>query len=120
MTKYMEILTVCNLCCKFYKYLIVVISARYPNRIAHLVLVDPWGFPERPLDAERRTPLPAWVKMVSKVLQVFNPLAALRAAGPWGEWGRIVTFYLLQTSEIRIIIIIIIKLYCHIQHAKIT
>ena len=63
-------------------------AIRYPKRIAHLILVDPWGFPERPLDAERRTPLPAWVKMLATVLQVFNPLAVLRAAGPWGECRR--------------------------------
>ncbi|KAI0229102.1 1-acylglycerol-3-phosphate O-acyltransferase ABHD5 [Lamellibrachia satsuma] len=72
-------------------------AIRYPNRIAHLILVDPWGFPERPLDAERRTPLPAWVKMLATVLQVFNPLAVLRAAGPWG--AKVVSFF--RTDLIR-------------------
>lgn len=66
------------------------------NRVSHLILVDPWGFPERPkpeasetvgqsLEVRRPAP-PRWVKAVASVVSLFNPLAIIRAAGPWGEY----------------------------------
>ncbi|XP_034992179.2 (Lyso)-N-acylphosphatidylethanolamine lipase [Zootoca vivipara] len=59
-------------------------SLQYPERVKHLILVDPWGFPMRPSDpAQIRTP-PTWIKAVATVLGRSNPLAVLRAAGPWG------------------------------------
>uniref|UniRef100_A0A670JBE9 Abhydrolase domain containing 4, N-acyl phospholipase B n=1 Tax=Podarcis muralis TaxID=64176 RepID=A0A670JBE9_PODMU len=59
-------------------------SLQYPERVKHLILVDPWGFPMRPSDpAQIRAP-PTWVKAVATVLGRSNPLAVLRAAGPWG------------------------------------
>uniref|UniRef100_A0A5F8GEH6 (Lyso)-N-acylphosphatidylethanolamine lipase n=1 Tax=Monodelphis domestica TaxID=13616 RepID=A0A5F8GEH6_MONDO len=59
-------------------------SIKYPERVRHLILVDPWGFPLRPTDpSEIRTP-PTWVKAVASVLGRSNPLAVLRVAGPWG------------------------------------
>ena len=60
-------------------------AIRYPNRLHHLVLADPWGFPEKPPDALSNSQIPIWIKMVAKVIQPFNPLAGLRAAGPWGK-----------------------------------
>ena len=63
----------------------------------HLILVDPWGFPDRnqPVAAEaegtqvvKRPTLSLWVKAVVSVLGFFNPLAVIRAAGPWGERHR--------------------------------
>uniref|UniRef100_A0A131YYF9 1-acylglycerol-3-phosphate O-acyltransferase ABHD5 n=1 Tax=Rhipicephalus appendiculatus TaxID=34631 RepID=A0A131YYF9_RHIAP len=58
-------------------------AIRFPERVAHLVLADPWGFPERntPRPALQ---LPSWVRVVSTLLSPFNPLAAVRIAGPWG------------------------------------
>ncbi|XP_064467116.1 1-acylglycerol-3-phosphate O-acyltransferase ABHD5-like isoform X2 [Ornithodoros turicata] len=56
----------------------------HPSHVAHLVLADPWGFPERHLPSNKTLQLPAWVKAVSTVLRPFNPLAGLRAAGPLG------------------------------------
>ncbi|XP_041925211.1 (Lyso)-N-acylphosphatidylethanolamine lipase isoform X2 [Alosa sapidissima] len=75
-------------------YLASSYAIRYPDRVAHLILVDPWGFPERPqpdvnenagqgLDVKRTAP-PRWVKAIASVLSLFNPLAVIRAAGPWG------------------------------------
>uniref|UniRef100_A0A4X1UY59 (Lyso)-N-acylphosphatidylethanolamine lipase n=1 Tax=Sus scrofa TaxID=9823 RepID=A0A4X1UY59_PIG len=59
-------------------------SIKYPDRVKHLILVDPWGFPLRPTDpSEIRAP-PTWVKAVASVLGRSNPLAVLRVAGPWG------------------------------------
>ncbi|KAL4692251.1 hypothetical protein H8959_016061 [Pygathrix nigripes] len=59
-------------------------SIKYPERVKHLILVDPWGFPLRPTNpSEIRAP-PTWVKAVASVLGRSNPLAVLRVAGPWG------------------------------------
>ncbi|XP_065166576.1 (Lyso)-N-acylphosphatidylethanolamine lipase isoform X3 [Atheta coriaria] len=57
----------------------------HPERVKHLVLADPWGFPERsPEPAKRDTPL--WIKALVYTLQPLNPLWAVRAAGPLGQW----------------------------------
>ncbi|KAF5271289.1 hypothetical protein FQR65_LT05304 [Abscondita terminalis] len=60
-------------------------SLTYPERVQHLILADPWGFPERQLDAQKRQ-IPWWFQVISYTMSPFNPLAAIRAAGPWGEW----------------------------------
>nr|XP_020633475.1 protein ABHD4 [Pogona vitticeps] len=59
-------------------------SLQYPDRVKHLILVDPWGFPTRPTDPAQTPNPPTWVKAVATVLGRSNPLAVLRAAGPWG------------------------------------
>ncbi|KAL0966347.1 hypothetical protein UPYG_G00294160 [Umbra pygmaea] len=76
-------------------YLATSYAIQHPSRVSHLILVDPWGFPERlPPGVEtpdiqgpevvKRPTLPRWVKAVALVLSLFNPLAVIRAAGPWG------------------------------------
>ncbi|XP_019346965.1 (Lyso)-N-acylphosphatidylethanolamine lipase isoform X2 [Alligator mississippiensis] len=59
-------------------------SLQYPERVKHLILVDPWGFPVRPADPSQTRAPPTWVKAVAAVLGRSNPLAVLRVAGPWG------------------------------------
>lgn len=59
-------------------------AIRYPTRVAHLILADPWGFPERPLEPSQHFQVPMWVKAVAYVLRPFNPLSGVRAAGPFG------------------------------------
>jgi pimeloyl-ACP methyl ester carboxylesterase len=54
----------------------------YPNHVKHLVLADPWGFPERPPEFNE---LPLWIRTLSYMLQPFNPLAGIRVAGPLGS-----------------------------------
>lgn len=64
-------------------------------RVSHLILVDPWGFPEKPQPHQegssgqssevKRPGPPRWVKAAASVLSYFNPLAIIRFAGPWGE-----------------------------------
>lgn len=62
--------------------------------MSHLVLVDPWGFPERPkvqaeqdqgAEVPKKPGPPRVVKALAAVVSLFNPLAVIRAAGPWGE-----------------------------------
>ncbi|KAJ3595766.1 hypothetical protein NHX12_005069 [Muraenolepis orangiensis] len=70
-------------------YLATSYAIRYPSRVKHLILVEPWGFPDRATEAQRtevvtRSSLPLWAKATAAVLGYFNPLAAIRAAGPWG------------------------------------
>jgi len=52
--------------------------------VSHLILADPWGFPEKPADVSQRYPIPMWVKMIAYVLQPLNPLWGIRIAGPMG------------------------------------
>ncbi|KAL7647051.1 UNVERIFIED_CONTAM: hypothetical protein RMT77_002308 [Armadillidium vulgare] len=59
-------------------------AIKHPDRISHLILADPWGFPERPLDVAERYNLPLWVKAIGAIVQPFNPLFLLRTAGPLG------------------------------------
>ncbi|KAJ8928511.1 hypothetical protein NQ314_018927 [Rhamnusium bicolor] len=54
-------------------------SISYPDKVKHLILADPWGFPERPTEV-----VPLWIKVISYMLQPFNPLAGIRVAGPFG------------------------------------
>lgn len=59
---------------------------RHSAVVKHLILVDPWGLPERPSqeDVYKQFPVPRWFRAALALSQPFNPLAALRAAGPWG------------------------------------
>ena len=66
-------------------FLVSSYALKYPERVQHLILADPWGFPEKPLDDEIARRIPPWVKVLGAVLSPFNPLAGLRAAGPWGK-----------------------------------
>ncbi|OQR67921.1 abhydrolase domain-containing protein 4-like [Tropilaelaps mercedesae] len=59
-------------------------ALKHPDRVAHLVLVDPWGLPERSSHTERHLVIPSWAKMAVNLLHPFNPLGILRAAGPLG------------------------------------
>ncbi|XP_048523776.1 (Lyso)-N-acylphosphatidylethanolamine lipase isoform X2 [Dendroctonus ponderosae] len=55
----------------------------YPDAVKHLILADPWGFPERPRDTSQ---VPLWIKTLSYVMQPINPLSSIRLAGPLGPW----------------------------------
>ncbi|CAL8096900.1 unnamed protein product [Orchesella dallaii] len=59
-------------------------AIRYPSRVSHLILADPWGFPEKPADLSQKYPIPLWVKMIAYFLQPLNPLWGIRVAGPMG------------------------------------
>ncbi|XP_063919060.1 (Lyso)-N-acylphosphatidylethanolamine lipase-like isoform X2 [Zophobas morio] len=66
-------------------YLATSYTISYPKQVKHLILADPWGFVERPSDFNP----PLWLKTLGIVLYpftAFNPLATVRAAGPFGPW----------------------------------
>ncbi|XP_043920878.1 1-acylglycerol-3-phosphate O-acyltransferase ABHD5 [Protopterus annectens] len=65
-------------------YLAAAYSLKYPSWVKHLVLVEPWGFPERPNIVDQERPIPIWIKALGALLSPFNPLAGLRLAGPFG------------------------------------
>lgn len=45
------------------------------NRVKHLILADPWGFPEKPNEIAA----PLWVRAIAKLYGNVNPLWILRA-----------------------------------------
>ncbi|XP_051171116.1 (Lyso)-N-acylphosphatidylethanolamine lipase isoform X2 [Leptopilina boulardi] len=61
-------------------------ALQYPQRVKHLILADPWGFPEKPTDLGNRAHVPLWIKAIAFVVQPLNPLWAVRVAGPFGQW----------------------------------
>ncbi|CAF4808952.1 unnamed protein product [Pieris macdunnoughi] len=67
-------------------YIATAYALKYPDRVRHLILADPWGFPEKPSNVYEKYQVPFWVRTVAKVLQPLNPLWAVRAAGPAGKW----------------------------------
>ncbi|KAM3960318.1 pummelig isoform 2-T2 [Aphomia sociella] len=67
-------------------YIATAYAMKYPERVRHLILADPWGFPEKPSNAYEKYQLPLWVRAVAVAVQPFNPLWAVRAAGPAGKW----------------------------------
>ena len=60
-------------------------ALRFPDRVAHLILADPWGFSELPSDAELAKRWPFFVKGIIFLLRPFNPLGILRFSGPLGR-----------------------------------
>ncbi|XP_054992463.1 1-acylglycerol-3-phosphate O-acyltransferase ABHD5 [Sorex araneus] len=65
-------------------FLAAAYALKYPSRVNHLILVEPWGFPERPDLADQDRPIPVWIRALGAALTPFNPLAGLRIAGPFG------------------------------------
>ncbi|KAK0166255.1 hypothetical protein PV328_004692 [Microctonus aethiopoides] len=61
-------------------------AIQYPDRVKHLILADPWGFPEKPTDIQAKYNVPFWVKAIAFVVQPLNPLWAVRFVGPLGQW----------------------------------
>lgn len=55
----------------------------YPDKVKHLILADPWGFPDAPTDYKH---VPLLIRGLAYMLKPFNPLAAIRVAGPFGPW----------------------------------
>lgn len=75
-------------------YVSMAYALKYPERIQHLILSDPWGFAILPAGiADRHTDfkpefdsLPRWIQLGNSLLNTCNLLAPLRALGPLGPW----------------------------------
>ncbi|XP_010864002.1 (Lyso)-N-acylphosphatidylethanolamine lipase-like isoform X1 [Esox lucius] len=68
-------------------YLATSYAIQYPERVSHLILVDPWGFQHMPLDAtsgSAKSGFPRYIEAIMWFFGLFNPLAVIRAAGPLG------------------------------------
>lgn len=65
-------------------YLASAYALEHPDRVRHLILVEPWGFIPKPPANERQYAVPMWVRTLAHIASLFNPLTTLRAAGPWG------------------------------------
>lgn len=68
-------------------YLAASYAIQFPDHVAHVVLADPWGMQAQDpsLPSNNKVALPSWVRLVARIIfSTFNPLSALRAAGPWG------------------------------------
>lgn len=64
-------------------YLAAAYALKYPRRVKHLLLVEPWGFPARP-ENPNSSSIPVWIRAMGAFVSPFNPLAGLRLAGPLG------------------------------------
>uniref|UniRef100_A0A8C6SHW6 1-acylglycerol-3-phosphate O-acyltransferase ABHD5 n=1 Tax=Neogobius melanostomus TaxID=47308 RepID=A0A8C6SHW6_9GOBI len=65
-------------------YLAAAYTLKYPQRVKHLLLVEPWGFPARPVNPNPSS-IPVWIRAMGAFMSPFNPLAGLRLAGPLGK-----------------------------------
>ncbi|KAF1770501.1 hypothetical protein GCK72_002320 [Caenorhabditis remanei] len=64
-------------------YLASAYALEHPSRVAHLVLVDPWGFAEK-VDANEKLIKPyAWMSFLGGVAGYFNPFSPMRWMGPY-------------------------------------
>ena len=63
-------------------------ALQHPDRVSHVILADPWGFPDRPSgnDSNSRIRIPPWVKGIAYLLQPFNPLWLIRVSGRLGSF----------------------------------
>ena len=66
-------------------YLATAYSLKYPDRVRHLILVDPWGFQLPPPEEEMMKNFSRFQAFTWQVLSHLRPFTAVRAAGPWGE-----------------------------------
>uniref|UniRef100_A0A8C6WIS8 1-acylglycerol-3-phosphate O-acyltransferase ABHD5 n=1 Tax=Neogobius melanostomus TaxID=47308 RepID=A0A8C6WIS8_9GOBI len=63
-------------------YLAMSYAIKYPDRVKHMILVEPWGFPESSEESDPDRPMPVWIKALGAMFTPFNPLAGLRLVGP--------------------------------------
>lgn len=66
-------------------YLSAGYALKYPERVSHLIMADPWGVQDRQLSRHStHYRFPIWVRGINKIFQYFAPLAVIRATGPCG------------------------------------
>ena len=62
-------------------------ALKYPDRVSHLILADPWGFSDYPGKDDPYAQLPPspWIRAAYHLLKSFNPLCILRTIGLCGK-----------------------------------
>ncbi|CAL8070736.1 unnamed protein product [Orchesella dallaii] len=67
-------------------FLVFSYALKYPHRVAHMILADPWGFSEKPRDLSELAHIPTTHRVIVKVLDSLplNPLWTVRLMGPMG------------------------------------
>ena len=76
-------------------YISALYALKYPDNLHHLILADPWGFPELPDPEEFGLSL--WKLALLKKISNMNVFSFLRAAGPLGKLIICIHFYTLFT-----------------------
>lgn len=66
-------------------YLATAYAMKHPQRVRHLILVDPWGFPVPPSEEELMEMFTPFQRFSWQVVSHMRPFTAVRAAGPWGK-----------------------------------
>eukprot|EP01116_Phalansterium_solitarium_P020757 TRINITY_DN6217_c0_g2_i1.p1 TRINITY_DN6217_c0_g2~~TRINITY_DN6217_c0_g2_i1.p1 ORF type:complete len:244 (-),score=67.81 TRINITY_DN6217_c0_g2_i1:6-737(-) len=65
-------------------YLSALYAIKHPNKIAKLIMADPWGVPPPP-PPEQLQKYPLRYRRIGRVLSSVNPLSTIRVAGAWGQ-----------------------------------
>lgn len=66
-------------------YLSANYALKHPQRVAHLILADPWGIQDKELSTNRKTfKFPILLRGVAYIFSNLAPLAILRVTGPYG------------------------------------
>ena len=70
----------------FGAYLVHAYTLKHPQPVEHLILADPWGFPEKPSDGELEVNfrIGRVRRAVYSVLSSYNPMSVLRLVGRYG------------------------------------
>ncbi|KRZ79571.1 Abhydrolase domain-containing protein 4, partial [Trichinella papuae] len=63
-------------------YLAAAYVLEYPTYVNHLLLVDPWGFAEKPDEQESSNSIPTWINSITGFFNSCNPLSLIRLVGP--------------------------------------
>lgn len=59
-------------------------SLQHPDRVKHLILVDPWGITPPPPEDEIKKKFPFLSKKIWQMVGRLKPFDPIRMAGPWG------------------------------------
>ena len=86
-------------------YIVSAYSLQFPEKVKHLILSDPWGFPILPFGIADRHPetsqdpdkLPKWLHFCNYFVNTCNLLFPLRLSGPLGPW--FARLYSLDTNK---------------------
>lgn len=64
-------------------YIASAYALEHPLRVAHLILVDPWGFAEKVEYSDKMIKPYAWMSFLGGVAGYFNPFSPMRWMGPY-------------------------------------